>query len=81
MYSYKERIKVVNIGLLPHHAKSQPEEADVRRLRRVSASSSNAALLGCVILVRMLIALLGGLVANFPALWYDKFNKLESVMH
>lgn len=81
MYSYKERIKVVNIGLLPHHAKGQPEEADVRRLRRVSASSSNAALLGCVILVRILIALLGGLVANFPALWYDKFNKLESVMH
>ena len=37
--------------------------------------------LGCVILVRMLIALLGGPVANFPALWYDKFNKLESVMH
>ena len=36
---------------------------------------------GCVILVRMLIALLGGPVANFPALWYDKFNKLESVMH
>ena len=36
---------------------------------------------GCVILVRMLIALLGGSVANFPALWYDKFNKLESVMH
>ena len=35
----------------------------------------------CVILVRMLIALLGGSVANFPALWYDKFNKLESVMH
>ena len=33
MYSYKERIKVVNIGLLPHHAKGQPEEADVRRLR------------------------------------------------
>lgn len=81
MYSYKERIKVVNIGLLPHHAKSQPEEADVRRLRRVSASSSNAAPLGCVILIRMLIALLGGPVANFPALWYDKFNKLESVMH
>ena len=40
-----------------------------------------AAPLGCVILVRMLIALLGGSVANFPALWYDKFNKLESVMH
>ena len=40
-----------------------------------------AAPLGCVILVRMLIALLGGPVANFPALWYDKFNKLESVMH
>lgn len=81
MYSYKERIKVVNIGLLPHHAKGQPEEADVRRLRRVSASSSNAAPLGCVILVRMLIALRGGPVVNFPALWYDKFNKLESVMH
>ena len=40
-----------------------------------------AAPLGCVILVRMLIALLGGPVANFPALWYDKCNKLESVMH
>ena len=40
-----------------------------------------AAPLGCVILVRMLIALLGGSVANFPALWYDKFNKLEPVMH
>ena len=40
-----------------------------------------AAPLGCVILVRMLIALLGGSVANFPALWYDQFNKLESVMH
>ena len=40
-----------------------------------------AAPLGCVILVRILIALLGGSVANFPALWYDKFNKLESVMH
>ena len=40
-----------------------------------------AAPLGCVILVRMLIALLGGPVANVPALWYDKFNKLESVMH
>ena len=40
-----------------------------------------AAPLGCVILVCMLIALLGGPVANFPALWYDKFNKLESVMH
>ena len=40
-----------------------------------------AAPLGCVIFIRMLIALLGGPVANFPALWYDKFNKLESVMH
>ena len=40
-----------------------------------------AAPLGCVIFIRMLIALLGGSVANFPALWYDKFNKLESVMH
>lgn len=74
-------MQVVNIGLLPHHAKGQPEEADVRRLRRVSASSSNTALLGCVIFIRVLIALLGGPVANFPALWYDKFNKLESVMH
>ena len=35
----------------------------------------------CVIFIRMLIALLGGSVANFPVLWYDKFNKLESVMH
>ena len=40
-----------------------------------------AAPLGCVIPVRMLIALLGGSVANFPALWYDKFNKLEFAMH
>ena len=40
-----------------------------------------AAPLGCVIFIRMLIALLVGSVANFPALWYDKFNKLESVMH
>ena len=40
-----------------------------------------AAPLGCVIFIRMLIALLGGPVANFPALWYDKFDKLESVMH
>ena len=47
----------------------------------VSLSRGVAAPLGCVILVRMLIALLGGPVANFPALWYDKFNKLESVMH
>ena len=37
--------------------------------------------MGCVIFIRMLIALLGGSVANFSALWYDKFNKLESVMH
>ena len=47
----------------------------------VSLFRGAAAPLGCVILVRMLIALLGGSVANFPALWYDKFNKLESVMH
>ena len=47
----------------------------------VSLFRGIAAPLGCVILVRMLIALLGGPVANFPALWYDKFNKLESVMH
>ena len=47
----------------------------------VSLSRGVAAPLGCVILVRMLIALLGGSVANFPTLWYDKFNKLESVMH
>ena len=46
-----------------------------------SLSRGVAAPLGCVILVRMLIALLGGPVANYPALWYDKFNKLESVMH
>ena len=46
-----------------------------------SLSRGVAAPLGCVILVRMLIALLVGSVANFPALWYDKFNKLESVMH
>ena len=38
-----------------------------------------AAPLGCVILVRMLIALLVGSVANFPVLWYDKFNKSEFV--
>ena len=47
----------------------------------VSLFRGIAAPLGCVIFIRMLIALLGGSVANFPALWYDKFNKLESVMH
>ena len=47
----------------------------------VSLSRGVAAPLGCVILVRMLIALLGGSVANFPVLWYDKFNKLEFAMH
>ena len=40
-----------------------------------------AALLGCVIFIRMLIALLGGSVANFPVLWYDKFNKSEFENH
>ncbi len=30
MYSYEGRIKAVNIGLLTHHAKGQPEEADTR---------------------------------------------------
>ena len=39
-----------------------------------------AAPLGCVIFIRMLIALLGGSVANFPVLWYDKFNKSEFAM-
>lgn len=33
-----------------------------------------------MILVRMLIALLVGSVANFPVLWYDKFNKSEFAM-
>ena len=47
----------------------------------VSLSRGVAALLGCVIFIRVLIAPLVGSVANFPALWYDKFNKLESVMH
>ena len=47
----------------------------------VSLFRGVAAPLGCVVFIRMLIALLGGPVANFPALWYDKFNKLESVMH
>ena len=47
----------------------------------VSLSRGVAAPLGCVILVRMLIAPLVGSVANFPALWYDKFNKLEFAMH
>ena len=47
----------------------------------VSLFRGIAAPLGCVIFIRMLIALLVGSVANFPALWYDKFNKLESVMH
>ena len=44
----------------------------------VSLFRGVAAPLGCVVFIRMLIALLGGPVANFPALWYDKFNKLES---
>ena len=39
-----------------------------------------AAPLGCVIFIRMLIALLGGSVANFPVLWYDKFNKSEFIV-
>ena len=62
-----------------------PEErrkpSDQRCAYARRCSEGVAAPLGCVILVRMLIALLGGPVANFPALWYDKFNKLESVMH
>ena len=57
----------------------KPSEQRCAYARR--CSEGVAAPLGCVILVRMLIALLGGPVANFPALWYDKFNKLESVMH
>ena len=43
----------------------------------VSLFRGAAAPLGCVIPVRILIALLVGSVANFPVLWYDKFNKLE----
>ena len=27
--------------------------------------------------IRVLIALLVGSVANFPVLWYDKFNKFD----
>ena len=57
----------------------KPAEQRCAYARRCSAGV--AAPLGCVIFIRMLIALLGGPVANFPALWYDKFNKLESVMH
>ena len=47
----------------------------------VSLFRGAAAPLGCVIPVRILIALLVGSVANFPVLWYDKFNKLEFAMH
>ena len=49
-------------------------------LRRVSAFFGAAAPLGCVIFIRMLIAPLVGSVANFPVLWYDKFNKSEFAM-
>ena len=63
-----------------HSRRTQRACGTVMRLC-ASLSRGVAAPLGCVILVRMLIALLGGSVANFPALWYDKFNKLESVMH
>ena len=38
----------------------------------VSLFRGIAAPLGCVIFIRMLIALLVGSVANFPALWYNK---------
>ena len=66
------------LGALPKNAESL-RNSDAHDACR--CSEGVAAPLGCVILVRMLIALLGGPVANFPALWYDKFNKLESVMH
>ena len=46
-----------------------------------SLSRGAAAPLGCVIFIRMLIAPLVGSVANFPVLWYDKFNKLEFENH
>ena len=46
----------------------------------VSLFRGVAAPLGCVIFIRMLIALLGGSVANFPVLWYDKFNKFKFAM-
>ena len=45
-----------------------------------SLSRGAAAPLGCVIFIRMLIAPLVGSVANFPVLWYDKFNKSEFAM-
>ena len=57
----------------------KPSEQRCAYARRCPAGV--AAPLGCVIPVRILIALLVGSVANFPVLWYDKFNKLESVMH
>ena len=63
-------------GVLQKNAESLRDSDALMRVAVPQASRPR-----CVILVRMLIALLGGSVANFPALWYDKFNKLESVMH
>ena len=50
-------------------------------LMRVAVPKASRHRWAAQLYVRMLIALLGGPVANFPALWYDQFNKLESVMH
>ena len=56
----------------------EPSEQRCAYARRCPAGV--AAPLGCVIFIRMLIALRGGSVANFPVLWYDKFNKSEFAM-
>ena len=63
-------------GALPKNAESLRDSDALMRVAVPQASRPR-----CVIPVRILIAPLVGSVANFPALWYDKFNKLESVMH
>ena len=76
-----ERRTLPLLGLGRGHPRRTQRACGTAMRLCASLSRGVAAPLGCVILVRMLIALLGGSVANFPALWYDKFNKLESVMH
>ena len=76
-----ERQTLPLLGLGRGHSRRTQRAFGTAMRLCVSLFRGVAAPLGCVILVRMLIALLGGSVANFPALWYDKFNKLESVMH
>ena len=48
--------------------------ACVRFLRRRSPTRLRAP-------IHMSIALLVGSVANFPVLWYDKFDKLKFALH